>query len=261
MSNLYEDFKRHFDVVSANTIGLMEAAYRLRYQVYCQENSYEDAASFPDHMEFDEYDLFSPQSMVRCRKTGHYTGMVRLVLADPVDTDRPFPVEKHCNLDLSDAVNGLSEIRRDSLAEISRFSISKVVKGKCLDRPVMQVVSNSGTESGNVAQSNNQTDARKMLPYMTVGLFAAILRMSAQNNVTHLLAVMEPTLLRFLNRFGINFQSVGPLVDYHGKRQPAIGAIDEILAGIYAKRPDVWAVVSDNANVWPLNVCNLACDN
>jgi len=251
MANLYENFKRHFDVVSADTVGLIETAYRLRYQVYCQENSYEDAALFPDQLEIDEYDLHSPQSMVKCRMTGKYTGLVRLVLADPVDTGRPFPVEKYCNLDLP-ATNDLSGIDRESLAEISRFSISKAMKSKCLDRPFMRVVGGNDIDYDRVACYQNRTVTQKLLPLMTIGLFAGIVRMSAQNNITHWLAVMEPTLLRFLTRFGIYFQPVGQLVDYHGKRQPAIGVIDEVLGGIYAKRPDVWAVITDNGNVWPL---------
>ena len=252
MTSLYENFTRLFDVVPADTISLIEAAYRLRYQVYCQERSYEDASSFPDQMEIDEYDLHSPQSMVRCRVTGHHAGLVRLVLANPVDANKPFPVEKYCNLYSSDAADGLSEIPRDSLAEISRFSISKAIKGKCLERPSMRVVGGSDIASGDVACDQNRMVSQRMLPLMTIGLFAGIVRMSAQHNITHWLAVMEPTLLRFLTRFGIYFQPVGPLVDYHGKRQPAIGAIDEVLAGIYAKRPDVWEVITDNGNVWPL---------
>ena len=252
MTNLYEDFTRHFDVVPADTFGLMETAYRLRYQVYCQENSYEDPTSFPRQMEFDEYDQHSPQSMVRCRMTGLHMGTVRLVLADPADADRHFPVEKYCNLNLSDPANGLSDIPRDSLAEVSRFSISKTMKSKCLDRSFMRVVSGSDIKYAGVSSYQNQTVTQKMLPLMTIGLFAGIVRMSAQHNVTHWLAVMEPTFLRFLSRFGIYLQPVGPLVNYHGKRQPAIGVIDEVLAGIYAIRPDVWSVITDNGNVWPL---------
>ena len=179
MTNLYEDFARHFDVVPADTIRLIEAAYRLRYQVYCQENSYEDATSFPDQMEFDEYDLHSPQSMVRCRVTGHHAGLVRLVLANPVDASKPFPVEKYCNLYSSDAANGLSEIPRDALAEISRFSISKAMKGKCLERPSMRVVGGSDIASGDVACNQNRMASQRMLPLMTIGLFAGIVRMSS----------------------------------------------------------------------------------
>ena len=116
----------------------------------------------------------------------------------------------------------------------------------------MRVVGGSDIVSGDVGCYENQVITQRMLPLMTIGLFAGIVRMSRRHNITHWLAVMEPTLLRFLTRFGIYFQPVGSLVDYHGKRQPAIGVIDEVLAGIYAKRPDVWAVITDNGNVWPL---------
>ena len=91
-----------------------------------------------------------------------------------------------------------------------------------------------------------------MMPHISLGLFAGIVRMSAQNNITHWLSVMEPTFLRFLSRYGIYFQKTGPVVDYHGKRQPAVASIDSVLSGIYAQRQDVWEIITDFGNVWPL---------
>jgi N-acyl amino acid synthase of PEP-CTERM/exosortase system len=64
---------------------------------------------------------------------------------------------------------------------------------------------------------------------------------------------MEPTLLRFLSRYGIYFQKIGPVVDYHGRRQPTVASIDSVLSGIYAHRKDVWEVITDFGNVWPLD--------
>ena len=57
MSELYNTFHNHFDVVPADTIGLMEKSFQIRYQVYCVERSFEDVAAFPDKMETDEYDM------------------------------------------------------------------------------------------------------------------------------------------------------------------------------------------------------------
>ena len=54
MSELYNTFHQHYEVVSADTVGLMEKAFRMRYQVYCVERSYEAAEAYPDRMEIDE---------------------------------------------------------------------------------------------------------------------------------------------------------------------------------------------------------------
>jgi N-acyl amino acid synthase of PEP-CTERM/exosortase system len=245
VSELYNTFHNHFDVVPANTIGLMETAFRIRYQVYCVERSFEDQEAFPDQMETDEYDMHSTHSLVRCKASGQYTGMVRLVLPNPVDMDTPLPMEKHCQSSIKASGVDLSSIPRDSLAEISRFSISKELKRQCSRKPVISLVDAEREREDKVADT-------QMMPHITLGLFAGIVRMSAQNNITHWLSVMEPTLFRFLSRYGIYFQKIGSVVDYHGRRQPAVASIDSVLSGIYAHRKDVWEIITDYGNVWPL---------
>jgi N-acyl amino acid synthase of PEP-CTERM/exosortase system len=246
VSELYSTFHNHFDVVPADTIGLMETAFRIRYQVYCVERSFEDAETFPEQMETDEYDMHSAQSLVRCKTSGQYTGMVRLVLPNPVDMNKPLPMEKYCQSGMKASGVDFSSIPRESLAEVSRFSISKELKRQCSRKPVISAID----------AENEQEDMAvdtQMMPHITLGLFAGIVRMSAQNNITHWLSVMEPTLFRFLSRYGIYFQKTGPIVDYHGRRQPAIANIDSVLSGIYAHRKDVWEIITDYGNVWPLN--------
>jgi len=240
MSELFDTLHNHFEVIPADTTSLMETAYRLRYQVYCQENPYEDADSFPDQMETDEYDIHSSHSLVRCRASGQHAGLVRLVLPDPVNPNKPLPMEKFCD---EDTGIDLSAIPRESLAEISRFCISKESRRVCSEK--LASVSDC-------AEDLQVESYKRLLPHLTLGLFAGIVRMSAQHNITHWLAVMEPTLLRFLTRFGIHFHKIGPLIDYHGKRQPAIGLIDDVLAGIHAQRKDVWDAITNYGAVWPL---------
>ena len=246
MSELYNTFHNHFDVVSADTIGLMETAFRLRYQVYCVERSFEDPAVFPEQMETDEYDMHSAHTLVRCKTSKQYTGLVRLVLPNPVDHNEPLPMEKFCQSGIKASGIDLSSIPRGALAEVSRFSISKEVKRLCSSKPAISVV---GTES----KPECKTVDSQMMPHIALGLFAGIVRMSAQNNITHWLSVMEPTFLRFLSRYGIYFQKTGPVVEYHGKRQPAVASIDSVLSGIYTQRKDAWEIITDFGNVWPLS--------
>ena len=246
MSELYNTFHNHFDVVSADTIGLMETAFRIRYQVYCVERSFEDQESFPEQMETDEYDFHSAHSLVRCKASGQYTGMVRLVLPDPVDLNKPLPMEKFCRSGMKASGIDLSSIPRDALAEVSRFSISKELKDQCSKKPVISVVGAENKQEGKAMDT-------RMMPHISLGLFAGIVRMSAQNNITHWLSVMEPTFLRFLTRYGIYFQKTGPVVDYHGRRQPAVASIDSVLSGIYTHRKDAWEIITDYGNVWPLS--------
>jgi len=246
MSDLYNTFHNHFDVVSADTIGLMETAFRIRYQVYCVERSFEDESAFPEQMETDEYDMHSAHSLVRCKASGQYTGMVRLVLPNPVDVNAPLPMEKFCQSGMKASGIDLSSIPRESLAEVSRFSVSKELKRLCSRKPAISIVGAEDKPEGKAMDP-------QMMPQITLGLFAGIVRMSAQNNITHWLSVMEPTFLRFLTRYGIYFQKTGPVVNYHGKRQPAVASIDSVLSGIHTHRKDAWEIITDNGNVWPLS--------
>jgi N-acyl amino acid synthase of PEP-CTERM/exosortase system len=61
--------------------------------------------------------------------------------------------------------------------------------------------------------------------------------------------VVEPALLRVLRNFGLVFTPVGPLVDHHGRRQPAAANLNELLATCRRLRPDVWSVITDDGKL------------
>ena len=78
-------------------------------------------------------------------------------------------------------------------AEISRFALSKERRG----------LSTAATSLSRLA------------------LVRGLVQLSQLEGVTHWCAVMERTLLRLLRASGIHFDYMGPLVEYHGLRQPA----------------------------------------
>jgi N-acyl amino acid synthase of PEP-CTERM/exosortase system len=69
--------------------------------------------------------------------------------------------------------------------------------------------------------------------------------------MTHWAAVMEPALLRLLTRLGIHFNPLGPLVEYHGRRQPCWIELGVMLDRVHAERPDVWDVITEGGRLWP----------
>lgn len=247
MEHLYQTFNQNFTVFRALTEEQKQACHALRYRVYCQEHPYEDPADNPNGLECDCYDQRAEHALVMHNASGITAGVVRLVLADAENPLLPFPVEEF-GLDIPERMEArLGEVPRRNIAEISRFAVSKEFK-----RRIAEEHSDCGTSSVAVYQDIGE-DARRLLPHITLGLFAGIVQMSADVGITHWYAVMEPTLLRLLGRFGIQFETIGPLVQHHGMRQPAIGEIDTVLAGIYAKRPEVWEIVTDCGRFWPLN--------
>lgn len=247
--DIAETFYRYFEVIEANTPDLVDQTYQLRYQVYCVENAFEDPASFPDHREIDEYDgSRSVYSVIRHRQQGVITATVRLVLANDADISAPFPIENNCAESFESAGLATHLLPRAHIAEISRFAVSKNFKRRLGEAGT---VAGIGPESANYTADDPSQGAR-VLPHLILGLFTAIVRMSAAKDVKVWYAVMEQPLLRLLTRFGIEFKPIGGLVDYHGLRQPCYGIINHVLAGIWEKRPDVWRMITDDGKVWPL---------
>lgn len=246
MSDVQELFYQYFDVLLADEPGILDEALKLRYQVYCIENKLESAAEFKDGKESDCFDRRSAHSVVRHNATGLTAATVRLVLSDPQSPEAPFPIEMNCAASLKPNPLQAQGIPRSCIAEISRFAVSREFKRR---------LGEQGTVHGIVPEEDSCTNSgiknRRVLPHLVLGLFTAIVKMSAKNNVTYWYAVMDRSLLRLLSRFGIEFITIGGLVDYHGMRQPCYGNVDTVLEGIWKKHPDIWQLITASGTVWP----------
>ena len=54
---LLDKFNTYFEVIAAVTEGQIQSSQRLRYQVYCVENPFENTAGHPDGLERDEFEV------------------------------------------------------------------------------------------------------------------------------------------------------------------------------------------------------------
>jgi N-acyl amino acid synthase of PEP-CTERM/exosortase system len=242
MDALIEAFSTYFEVVPVATDDQLRQALQLRYQVYCVETGYENAEQHANGLEQDEFDAHSVHSLLIHRPSGLVAGTVRLVLANPARLEDPFPIEKHCGSTVRQPIKGPN---RGELAEISRFCISRDFKRRMAEAETLWA---NTSEDPLMAAKFAQ---RRLIPHITVGLFAAIVRLSAQHGVRYWYAVMEPSLLRFLQRFGIEFESIGPMVDYHGKRQPCFALADQVLGNMRHECYPVWELITERGAQWP----------
>lgn len=235
------DFYWHwFDAQVANTPELRDTAFRLRYRVYCIENPFEDPAANPDGREMDDLDDHSAHSLLIYRPTGVPAGTVRLVLPVEHDLDRSFALQQVCSDPL---LRDRLKFPVQRMAEVSRFCISKEFRRRRGDGSYL---------GGDVVDSAEMSseDERRILPHLSLGLIESLVRMSVENGVTHWCAVMEPTLLRLLKRLGIHFDPIGPMVDYHGRRQPCYIPLKVLLLRVQRERPDVWDVITRGGKHW-----------
>ncbi|HET7313386.1 PEP-CTERM/exosortase system-associated acyltransferase [Salinisphaera sp.] len=218
-------FNRHFEIKTDPEDIIREEAFRLRYQVYCLERGFADVGGHVDRRESDRYDRHSLHGIVRHRESGQSIATVRLVPGGGDGHDyRTFPIEQAYPNLLSDYGLGDSILPRATTAEISRFAVSRASH-----RRLPQLI---GTEQSHTLARGGWTFNGRCYPLVTFGLFIALMRLSIRNGITHWIAVMEPSLLRLLGRFGIRFHTIGGLLDYHGSRQPCYGRVQDIRLGV-----------------------------
>lgn len=204
-------FNNEFEVKTANTPDIVEETYRLRYQVYCIERHFLDGNA---GIESDEFDSCSRHTVLINKTSGAIVGSARLILGSSRRPHDSFPMQHLCSGRLPPGVN------LDTAAEVSRFAISK--------------------------ERRSQT-ANAL---MRLALVQGLLDLSAQLGLVHWCAVMEPCLLRLLEMSAIRFKAFGPLVEYHGLRQPCFNRIDDLLEGVATKRMELWNFLTGNGGLW-----------
>ena len=246
-TTLAEFYWSWFDARVANTDVLRDTAFRLRYRVYCIENPFEDPSANPDGREMDDFDNHSAHGLLIYRPTGVPAGTVRLVLPVLHDLDHSFALQHVCSHPL---LLDRERFPIQRMAEVSRFCISKEFRRRLGDGSVV-----GGEVSDSVEMSAD--DERRILPHLSLGLIETLVRMSVENGITHWCAVMEPTLLRLLTRLGIHFEPIGPLIEYHGRRQPCYAPLEVLLPRVRRERPDVWDVITRGGRHWA-ELCRLA---
>jgi N-acyl amino acid synthase of PEP-CTERM/exosortase system len=237
--SLLELYSQYFEVILAETPEQIMECFRLRYQVYCVENPFEDPFQNPGEIETDQFDSAAMHSLLRHRESGEIVGTARLILPRNGKKGLGLPIRQICRHELMSHDNKSAPWA--STAEISRFAVSKMMRRRAGD----------GTVVGKIEPQDN--DARRRVPDTSLGLMQAVVAMASKSGMTHICAVMEPTLLRMLRRLGMVMPSVGPEVDYHGRRQPCYGHLDTGLARVWIQRPDVWELLTSNGEIWPLN--------
>ncbi len=204
-------------VCVAHTPDQMRDAQRLRYRVYCEERGFEPGV---DGLEQDAFDRHSRHILVRSRVTGTTLGTVRIVLPVAGADHSSFPMSRVCE----DYV--LAPLPVSATGEISRFALTR---------------ERAGVSPAAAA-------------LMRLCLMQGIVAVSGQANLTHWCAIMERSLIRLLQATAIHFQPVGPTVEFHGERQPAIGAIGTVLDRIHREQPVVWNFITGEGSLWSADV-------
>lgn len=237
MTNIYEDFHRYFEVVMADTPELLKEVFKIRYQVLCMEKRLPgfEWSQYLDEQERDDYDDHSVHVILKHRPSERYIGTVRLILFDPLQPDKPFPIELHTQIDSQ--LFDINNLERQHTAEISRFLVLSQFNRRRAD---LRDLKERRTEAGNNAQSD-----RRSFPYLGLALAYGTVLLSRKNGIKNWLSVMDPALNRLLSYFGLDLDPIGPIVDYHGLRRPYFRKVADALDNMCQKNLQIWEIVTE----------------
>jgi N-acyl amino acid synthase of PEP-CTERM/exosortase system len=239
VNDLNELYQQYFTVVRAETSTLRERVHRLRYQVYCVENPFEDPAQNLSGLEIDADDERSDHILLVHRPSGDDAGTARVILPPLEGACRPLPIEHVLS---GDGHRYFDQLPRHSTAEISRFAVSKAFRRRRGEERYADVA-DPFTARGD--------GDRRFMPFITFGLVRGILEICLEYGISHIAAVMEPPLIRILSRFGLMFEPVGGLVSYHGLRQPCVASLTEMIAQSRCQHSPLWEFVRGEVDEIP----------
>ena len=205
---MLEQFNKHFEILEATTPELELEAFKLRYQVFCNEANFVEPIE--TEIETDEYDYRSIQYLVRHRRTNSYAATCRFVL--PVDSDplTPFPFEPSC-ISANSIPSLIMPDYRLNIGELSRVSVSKAF----------------------TKQDHFSAEEKKLLPLLYVSLVSCAVAACTQHNISYICGCMEPRSIRFFSMIGVSMTKLGSLYEYRGvNRFPVLcnllGEIDKV---------------------------------
>jgi N-acyl amino acid synthase of PEP-CTERM/exosortase system len=244
---LKDTYESYFETSLVETEEQRRAAYRLRYEVYCVEHPYEDPAQNPNGMESDVHDSAALHALLTHRRSASVVGTARLILPRPGGGLIALPIRDVCRHEF--ILRDTPELPWAQAAEVSRFAISKNLRRRVDDQI---------GETTSVGSFSMGEDPRRVIPNASLGLIQATTAMMAKAGAKYLCAVMEPTLLRMLKRLGLHFTHLGPVVEYHGQRQPCYADWDVLLARVWLERPEIWELITNDGSLWPLNTAVVA---
>lgn len=223
-------YQKYFYTVKATTSELQKLAYRLRYQVYYEEQKMISSKHVINRIETDIWDPHSIHCLQFHKPSSLPIGNVRLIPLDGSST-HSLPIEEHYTKTFNFQNMPINDLREGKTGEISRMAIVSSFRRRACDQTyAFETDINRERES----------DKRFSLNYMPMCLaFTAIILMM-EANLDYGAALMEPRLARLLARFGIDLKQIGEPMEYFGVRAPYLIFPDTTYQSLPASYKDLF---------------------
>ena len=202
-------FDERYEVFLADKETARQIHHKVRYQVYCLEEGFEDQNDFDDNQERDEWDDRSAHFTVRDKRSGDWVAAMRIILPGP----EALPIEEMCHIEHAEIPPS------DSIAEISRLCIVD----KCRRKNQSDSFSQKHDTTYPHLVKSSQPPAAKERAHKSeiiLGLLRAAVDYSYENGISNWYFLTKPALARIINRLCIQLSKVGSPCNHRGVRYP-----------------------------------------
>jgi N-acyl amino acid synthase of PEP-CTERM/exosortase system len=208
--NLRRGFSKYFRYVPALTPQMAAEVYKIRHQVYCEDLKFE--ATRADGLETDTYDTHSVYGMVQSVTTDEYVGCARLILPNPEDPARRFPVELSCAATIDKSKFDPDAFPRTKLAEVSRLAVVASYRRRKGEEKL----------AAPVTDETFGTLRQPRFPYIPCALYFGCAALARKFGIERVLVLTEPRLASHFRKLGMNIEPIGGAVEHRGLRVPSV---------------------------------------
>lgn len=223
MKSLVENFSQNFCVVLATTEQQRQFAYAIRHQVYAEELGWEPLND--RRLETDAYDNYAYHCLLEHKRSGDIVGCVRLVPSPVTKFESSLPCQIH-PIPMKSGYRSF-DFNAATVGEISRLAVPGHFR-RCATEKGKPFILNQHSSSTTIYSKKE----RRAFSKISTGLYLSAIAMVDLCGLEHVLAVMEPSLQRHLQRFGLMFHQISHPFKMRGSRALFMLPHDELTANM-----------------------------
>ncbi len=240
--SFYNHYQKHFSIVEAHTDDLKEQAYKLRYEVFCEENGHKLFTDTPEGLEMDAYDERARHFLLIYIPTGEVAGTVRVVIPGQEKSLFSIPLQELCDHPML-----FNPRLIGGVCEISRLCMSKKFRSREGDGSVLPGYTQR--QEGYAAVEEGFAYLRRSIPYAPVGLIRAALWAVLANKSLNCVMAVDPADFESLKILGMDYRVLGPKLKYYGDMLPIVFNAKYFMDNMKVANPACWEVVSDRGDL------------
>ena len=202
-------FASFFKPDVSNSKKSIEASFSIRHTVYAEELKLEPENELK--LETDEFDSHSIHCLIQHVGRERFAGTVRIIRSS--SADEPLPIEKFCEDSITNDGLHPRNFAREDIVEISRLAVPSEFRRRQMDKF-------DGAATGGINEDTFSEKELRCFPFIAIGLYLTATAVLMQLNIHNCYVMVEPRLARSMRLIGLEFEQIGPVVDYHGKRAP-----------------------------------------